>query len=482
MRSSESKIRVPIGLVRDSNAEKIARQGEGWGNFADFKDYPHLKMWDRTHVENRIGLRYRSFGFPISRTNVNRLLVKTVASTACVLAAILVAAIGRMPTSAVSETVKSAPLDIEIQPAAQPDPATGYVVAPYLQYPTRTGVTIMCETVEPTTCSINYGLTVPGTLAAVDDRSNTMHEIRLEKLVPKTRYLYQVTCTTKDGKALPSKVLSFFTAPDRDDAWSFTIIGDTQKNPKVTGELAALMWDRRPNFVLHCGDVVDEGPDKREWTDELFKPCRELFGRVAVFPCIGNHEKNHEHYYQYFSLPKPEYYYSFTYGNAEFFSLDTNKFVGPGSEQFKWLDRALTASTATWKFCFHHHPAYSSDSDDWGDSFKISPTPDGDPNAKSLIALYEKHNVDVVFNGHIHVYERTWPIRNGKVDQKNGVHYITSGGGGGSLEDFSPTPAFFKAEHRSDFHYCYVAVHQNAFRFKAFDRQGRLFDQFELKK
>ena len=80
------------------------------------------------------------------------------------------------------------------------------------------------------------------------------------------------------------------------------------------------------------------------------------------------------------------------------------------------------------------------------------------------------------------MYERTWPIRDGKVDRKNGVHYITSGGGGGSLEDFSPTPAFFKAEFRSDFHYCYLTLHKGVLHLKAFDKDDRLFDQFSIEK
>jgi hypothetical protein len=101
---------------------------------------------------------------------------------------------------------------------------------------------------------------------------------------------------------------------------------------------------------------------------------------------------------------------------------------------------------------------------------------------RKLVALYEKHHVDVVFNGHIHVYERTWPIRAGKVDQKAGVTYVTSGGGGGRLENFAANPAFFKQEFRSDFHFCYVTIHQGTFHLKAFDHEGRLFDQFALTK
>ena len=256
--------------------------------------------------------------------------VKLVAAALCVAVAIGVALLARAQREPTKEQQPVAPA--VPQPDTVADPASGFKVAPYLQFPTRTGITVMCETFEPTTCTIAYGTSVPGTMTVSNDKPGTMHELRLDKLTPKTRYFYQVTCTTADGKNLPGKWLSFFTAPDADDAWSFTVIGDTQRNPTVTGQLAKLMWERRPNFVLHCGDVVDSGPDNKQWTGDLFTPCLELFGRVAVMPCIGNHEKNHAHYYQYFSLPKPEYYYSFKYGNAEFFSIDTNKKVGPGTE------------------------------------------------------------------------------------------------------------------------------------------------------
>ena len=68
------------------------------------------------------------------------------------------------------------------------------------------------------------------------------------------------------------------------------------------------------------------------------------------------------------------------------------------------------------------------------------------------------------------------------IGQKSGVVHVTTGGGGGKLEDVGPTPTFFKAECRADFHFCYVTVHQGALHFKAFDQEGRLFDHFTLKK
>ena len=48
------------------------------------------------------------------------------------------------------------------------------------------------------------------------------------------------------------------------------------KNLQVTGKLARLMWDRRPNFVIHCGDVVDDGAAKGQWTGDLFKGSGKL--------------------------------------------------------------------------------------------------------------------------------------------------------------------------------------------------------------
>ncbi len=369
----------------------------------------------------------------------------------------------------------------EARSVIQPGPR--FAVEPYLQYATRNSMTIMWETEIPTTAVVEYGLKFPPTETVKVEKLDTMGEVPLTNLEPGTKYFYRVVCTDADGHKLEGKPLTFMTATGPDDAFSFTVVGDTQRNPAITTKIAKLMWERRPNFVIHCGDVVDDGAAKWQWTGDLFKPCHELFGRVPVFPCIGNHEKNHPDYYKYFSLPKPEYYYSYKYGNAEFFVLDTNtrRDLTEKGEQYKWLEKSLAASEAKWKICYHHHPAYSSDDDDYGNSWK-GPTTSGDLRVRPFAGLYEKYNVDLVFNGHIHVYERTWPIRGGKVDQKTGVVYVTSGGGGGKLEDFAPTPAFFKQEFRSDYHFCYVTIHRGTFNLKAIDHEGRLFDQFSLKK
>jgi len=356
-----------------------------------------------------------------------------------------------------------------------------FVIRPYLQMPTQSGITVMWETSQPGTSVVEYGPT-PATLKKVENKTAVaIHEVPITGLEAEQRFVYRVSTTVEDGSTLTSPVYQFMTAVKPDSAFSFAVIGDTQKNPKVTAKIAKLMYERRPHFVMHCGDVVDNGPDKAEWVHELFGPCAELFARCAVFPTIGNHEKNHAWYYKYFSLPAPEYHYQYRYGNAEFFVVDSNKKLPPGSEQYKWLDEQLGKSTAKWKFVYHHHPVWTSDSDDYGDTTK-GIARFGDLNVRTLAALYEKHNVDVVFNGHVHFYERTFPLRAGKIDRKSGVIYLTSGGGGGRLEDFGPLPTWFKAQIRVDYHFCYVNIQGGHFEFKAFDQNGQLFDVLEIDK
>jgi acid phosphatase type 7 len=68
------------------------------------------------------------------------------------------------------------------------------------------------------------------------------------------------------------------------------------------------------------------------------------------------------------------------------------------------------------------------------------------------------------------------------VDPKHGTIYLTSGGGGGSLEDFTPTPTWFKAQTRSAYHYCYVTIHGGRLSLRAFDDHDGLFDTLELEK
>jgi len=357
----------------------------------------------------------------------------------------------------------------------------GFLVKPYLQFATTDSMRILWETKKSSACTVSYGKQLPMTLTVESTPSQTMHEVVLTGLDAATQYLYRVSINDSGGAKMETEILSFQTAVLPDSPFAFVVIGDTQRNPPVIAKLQKMAYSLRPNFEIHCGDVVDTGPDKNEWVNEMLAESNVLMSRVPLYPTLGNHEKNHSHYYQYFSLPSPEYYYTYTYGNAQFFVLDSNKEVGPGTEQWKWLDEQLGKSKAKWKFCYHHHPVYTSDENDYGDTYKGTSFW-GEKRVRPLAELYEKHAVDIVFQGHIHVYERSWPIRAGKVVEDGGVIYLTSGGGGGGLEAAAPSRTWFQKRHYGGHHICYVTINGGSLELQAFDLEGRMFDQMELKK
>ncbi len=355
-------------------------------------------------------------------------------------------------------------------------------VGPYLQYATKTGITILWETSQQATSVVEFGEQTPLTNSVSAAGQRDLHEVRLENLKPQTNYFYRVVSAGPDGAESISDLYTFQTAVEDGSAFAFAGVSDTQNNPPIWGRISQLVFKERPHFVIHAGDIVGNGSRRHEWTDEFLKPAHELMSRVPIFAILGNHDQDDANYYRYISNPAPEHRYSFTYGNAQFFLIDTNRSVAPDSEQYKWLEQELARSTATWKFTVHHHPPYTSDENDYGDTWKGKSSPRGDLRLRPLIGLYERARVDICFFGHIHDYERTWPLRNDKVDRNGGVIYLQIGGAGGGLEDYAPTRSWFTAKVRRDHHFVLVNIFDKTLQLQAIDQNGVLFDQVTLQK
>lgn len=367
--------------------------------------------------------------------------------------------------------------------------ADSFLIKPYLQWSTKNSMTVMWETTSKATSVVEYGEALPRAKEAnltqkisLTDET-LMHEMVLDNLKVETKYVYRVRSKFKSGKEIVSPVYTFKTTVNDDSAFMFAFIGDTQQNdrtPWAWKKVAQHIYQERPSFVVNAGDIVDTGSEKDEWVYEFFAPGQEVMSRYSMYTVLGNHEQDDDFYYQYMANPAPEYFYKFRYGNADFFMIDSNKDVSEGSEQYDWLDWQLAKSDATWKFVVHHHPPYSSEENDHGDTYIGAST--YSTGSVNLVPLYEKYGVDFCLFGHTHVYERTWPIFENRVNMKNGVVYINSGGAGGGLENFDPNRSWFSQKMFADHHYTTFAIFDRTLVFKAIDHEGRLFDTFQLEK
>jgi len=384
-------------------------------------------------------------------------------------------------------------------PAEDPKPFR-ITAGPYLQNVQKSGVTIMWETSAVAAGQVRYGLEhltpmgdtfmveVKYTESAAADAPEKIHSINVTGLKPHTVYHYQVVSRLPSGEEVTSKDAVFRVAPDAHTPFTFAVYGDSRHPAMSDGtwdthaKVAQAIHMARPDLVLHTGDLTLDGRQHKRWLTEFFGPAKLLLTDTPVYVAIGNHEANAHWFYDFFSFPPPEDYYSFDYGNTHFVALDsyTNvkgvaeyAVVGRDTAEYRWLVKDLRSSKARWKVVFLHQPIYDSSFQSDPQSIQLRQT---------LSPVFEKYGVDIVFNGHDHLYERSYPMRGGKVDLKRGIPYITTGGGGAEPHQFVQKKAEFIATGQVVPHYCVVNVTAGSLDMRVFDLEGRLIDSLTLTK
>ncbi|MBT4139362.1 MAG: hypothetical protein HOE48_15685, partial [Candidatus Latescibacteria bacterium] len=202
-----------------------------------------------------------------------------------------------------------------------------------------------------------------------------------------------------------------------------------------------------------------------------FDPMRGLSEYVPIFPCLGNHERNADHYYNYMSVPNEnkEVYYSFDYANAHIISLNSNSKDAPyqlGDAQTEWLIKDLKANQdKQWTIVFFHHPL-----------FRCHPTRGISGQRWVWQPIFDQYGVDLVVNGHDHYYQRTYGIGNYVGKAKRGVYHLISGGGGAGT--YPITPKTHAAARKEIHHVTVMDVQDDRIVGRAIDIDGNTFDAF----
>lgn len=93
--------------------------------------------------------------------------------------------------------------------------------------------------------------------------------------------------------------------------------------------------------------------------------------------------------------------FSFDYGNAHWTVLDANATVDWTDSQLQnWvIDDLAGARKARWRFISFHQPGFNSSEKHFDEQYM-----------RILAPIFEAGNVDLVFNGHVHNYQRTYPM------------------------------------------------------------------------
>ena len=360
-----------------------------------------------------------------------------------------------------------------------------FSAGPYLNYATADSMNVVWETDRKSVARIEWGTTAKLGESIDLQESARLHEVTIPDLKPATSYFYKVVCNSGDDK-VESGILTFKTAAKRDQPIRFAVIGDTESRPHINDRLSKLIWDERPDFIINLGDLTDGGKElhRYEWTHEYFVGMNQLTSRVPMFAVPGNGEGDLFWYKHYHRYPSPEGYYRFQYGDATFFMLDSNqreKEFQPGGKQYQWLREQLGQCQTTWKFACHHHATYTGEEDDYGDTWSGATT-FGDPAVQKIVPLYEEFGLDMAMFGHLHLFERSHPIKNGKVDFDAGTIHLLAGGGGGNLEDFAPTPAFFSAKTHRGHHYVMIELANDTMTMRMYDLNGAIRDTLQVSK
>jgi hypothetical protein len=317
-------------------------------------------------------------------------------------------------------------------------------------------------------------------------------QAELNGLSPDTSYVYAVGHRGfSNAQWLKASVGTFRTAPSITRAaspFTFTAFGDqgTSRNSRAS---MALVATQRPVFHLLAGDIAYADSDGRgltpssvkDGTHDVFKPLTwnrylaeidTVASHVPWMVAAGNHDMEAAYspdgyggLQDRFQFPGngprmcPSVY-SFVYGNVGVVSLDTNDMsfeikanLGySGGAQTAWLRKELTSLRKNGRVDFivvmFHHCAYCTG--------RTHGSEGGVRN--DWVPIFDQHQVDLVINGHNHIYERTDPLRGGKAThtaphgstvrpRTDGTTYLTVGGGGRDVAHF-PAPQSF-AGHES---------------------------------
>ena len=384
-----------------------------------------------------------------------------------------------------------------------------------------------------------------------------VYRARLTGLPPGEEFSYRVL---KDGKPVfESRARARKSAAQ---SYRFVLFGDCGQGTPSENAIAYQASLAKPDFIFIPGDIVYSSGRISEYRTKFFPTYNadqaspevgaSLLRSVPFIAAPGNHDTALNNYlrfpdalayFLYWDQPlngpiavpgsvktshvltgnseaqpsfleaaKPRYprmaNFSFDYGNSHWTVLDANVYMDWTNPALReWLARDLEAArSATFRFVAFHQPGFNSAHEHFTDQWM-----------RTLSPIFEAKHVDIVFAGHVHNYQRSFPLtftpkpqengavmgprgevagewqldhtfRDGNNARPKGVIYIVSGAGGAGLynpeQEADPaswqpfTDKFLSQQHS----FSVVDVSGKTFRLSQVSESGKEIDSFQIVK
>ena len=389
----------------------------------------------------------------------------------------------------------------------------------------------------------------------------TVYNASFTALIPGSTFMYRVS---KNGKVVFNAEAKSLKSTEQ--SYRFVVSGDMGAGTKAASQVANGIYKSNADFVAIAGDIVyTQGLiseyKTKYWpvynADKADSTGVPLMSSVPFVAAVGNHDADTRDldrfpgalaYYHFWDQPlngplgkeggalvpvlkgsdanKKAFYegageryprmtnFSFDYGNAHWTVIDSDTYVDWTDSTFKdWVAKDLEqAKNATWRFVMFHHPGFNSSRAHYEQQ-----------QTRLLAPIFEKENVDLVFAGHVHNYQRSFPMSfvpdrtgtllvggtnnsvirgrvvngrwtldkkfDGKRNKKpNGVIYIVTGAGGQGLynpEQTKDTDSWQKFTDKfiSTIHsFTVVDVKGNILTLRQVDVNGKEVDRIKITK
>jgi hypothetical protein len=323
------------------------------------------------------------------------------------------------------------------------------------------------------------------TSIAVKGVSEYQWKAKISGLQANSQYCYRVFLGTTDllTAATPAPVFYSQIPAGNTTPYSFAVFGDwgdtdaNGDNPAQTA-LMTSMASSGVRFALGTGDTAYDGGTQGNYGDlnqtgyrvsSIFGPnyWAKAGSTVPLFNVPGNHGGNATFFTNWpqdrvvsassgkyametyccangaSSQKSPSAWYAFDAGVARIYVLtamwsDSNTGTSTdygmdyayrwqqSSPEYKWLQNDLQTHSSQLKFAVFHYPLYSDNATEPSDTFL--------QGANSLEGLLEQNGVNMVFNGHAHLYQHN-------AAPPGGVVSYVSGGGGATPEPITKCKA-----------------------------------------